>query len=128
MTSAVGRLLATARTRISVVDAVTTYRWVGDGALLVDTRPGWQRQQFGVIAGAIVIERNHLEWRLDRTGNHQHPVADAHRGPIVVLCQEGYSSSIAVASLVDMGVSDVHELEGGFDAWVAAGLPFIPGG
>lgn len=97
------------------------------GALLIDIRPQFQRERWGLIPDALVIERNHLEWRLDRTGDWMHPTVAAHKGPIVVFCQEGYASILAVASLVDIGVSDVHELAGGFAAWTAAGLPVVAG-
>jgi len=72
----------------------------------------------------VVIERNVLEWRLDPTGEHR--LADIDHGrAIVVFCQEGYSSSLAVASLVDLGLTDVHDLTGGFAAWAASGLPVV---
>ena len=63
-----------------------------------------------------------LEWRLDPTSSHRHPAAVGHRGPIIVFCQQGYASSLVVASLADLGVPDVHDMAGGFEAWVAAGL------
>lgn len=121
--SAIDQHLAARRARISQVDAREAARMAARGALLVDTRPEFQRRELGTIAGAVQIERNHLEWRLDPTGDHRHPAAVDHRGPIVVFCQEGYSSILAVASLDDIGVADAHDLAGGFEAWVAAGLP-----
>lgn len=124
--AAIDRALEVARARISRVDPVTASRMRGAGALLVDTRPQSQRDASGVIDGAVAIERNHLEWRLDRTGDWTHPAVAEHAGPVVVFCQEGYSSILAVASLVDIDVEDVHEMAGGFDAWVAAGLPIVP--
>lgn len=93
------------------------------GALVVDARPFELRREHGVVPGSIVIDRNVLEWRLQPSGEHRHPAVAAHDGPIVVLCQQGYSSSLAVASLVELGVPDVHDLVGGFEAWAAAGLP-----
>lgn len=126
MTSAVDRYLDAARARISVIDPATAAQLRTDGALFVDTRPEAQRADFGVIPGAVAIERNHLEWRLDPTSAHRHPAAIDHDGPIVVLCQEGYASSLAVAALVDIGMADVHDLGGGFAAWSAAGLPTAP--
>lgn len=121
--SGVDAVLARARARISGVDAPAAAALRDAGALLVDTRPEAQRRRFGEIPGAIAIERNVLEWRLDPAGDHRHPAAEGHTGPIVVLCQEGYASSLAVASLVDAGVPAVHDLIGGFAAWAAAGLP-----
>lgn len=123
MTSAIDRLVDAVRSRISLVDPATAAALQADGALLVDTRPAAQRIEFGEIPGAVAIERNHLEWRLDPTSDARHPVAADHRAAIVVFCQEGYSSTLAVGSLADLGVPDVHDLAGGFAAWAAAGLP-----
>jgi rhodanese-related sulfurtransferase len=123
MTSAIEQHLESVRRGISIVGPADAARLAASGALLVDTRPVAQRAEFGAIPGAVAIERNVLEWRLDPTSEHRHPAAIDHRGPIVVFCQEGYSSSLAVASLTALGVPDVHDLGGGFDAWAAAGLP-----
>lgn len=125
--AAIDRAVAAARQRISRVDATTAAAMRDAGALLIDIRPQFQRERWGVIPDAVVIERNHLEWRLDRTGEWMHPTVATHEGPIVVYCQEGDASILAVASLVDIGVSDVHELAGGFAAWTAAGLPVVAG-
>jgi rhodanese-related sulfurtransferase len=124
--SAIDELIARTRRRISQVDAHAVATLSSAGALLVDTRPIGQRREFGRIPGAITIERNQLEWRLDPTSAHRHPAAVDHTGPIVVFCQQGYSSILAVASLDDIGVRDVHDLAGGFEAWAAAGLPIEP--
>ena len=94
--SATDRLLATARARISTVDAAEAFRLQQAGATLVDTRPAAQRAEHGEIAGAVVVERNVLEWRLDPSGDHRLPDID-HDRPLVVFCQEGYASSLAVA-------------------------------
>jgi rhodanese-related sulfurtransferase len=115
--------IADARSRISVIGPHAAARLRDAGALFVDTRPVAQREQFGAIPDAVIIDRNVLEWRLDPTSGHRHPAAAAHDGPIVVFCQEGYSSSLAVESLVQVGVTDVHDLAGGFAAWSANGLP-----
>jgi rhodanese-related sulfurtransferase len=123
MTSAIDRHLEEVRRGISIVSPHDAAALRAAGALLVDTRPVAQRVEYGQIPGAIVIDRNVLEWRLDPTSEHRHPAAVDHRGPIVVFCQEGYSSSLAVASLTGLGVADVHDLAGGFSAWAAAGLP-----
>jgi rhodanese-related sulfurtransferase len=122
MSAATDRLLASARARISEVDPTTAAKLQDQGAQFVDTRPAAQRAEFGEIPGAVVIERNVLEWRLDPEGEHRLLTID-HTRPIVVFCQEGYSSSLAVASLVDLGLTDVHDLTGGFAAWSDAGLP-----
>lgn len=95
------------------------------GGLLVDTRPQFQREAGGEIPGAIVIERNHLEWRLDPTSTGRIPEAAHHDVHWIVLCDEGYSSSLAAVSLQVIGLSRATDVIGGFRAWKAAGLPVI---
>lgn len=97
------------------------------GALLVDIRPAAQRSAEGQIPGALVIERNVLEWRLDPTGSHRIPEATGYELPVIVLCSEGYASSLAAASLRELGLRRATDLDGGFVAWAAAGLPTEPG-
>jgi rhodanese-related sulfurtransferase len=96
--------------------------WAG-GGLLVDTRPVTQRAEFGEIPGAISIERNVLEWRLDPTSPDRHEQIGGPDQDIVVFCQAGYASSLAVASLRQLGLSRVTDLVGGYEAWLATGLP-----
>ncbi|MCA1983604.1 rhodanese-like domain-containing protein [Nocardioides nematodiphilus] len=97
-----------------------------DGARLVDIRPAWQRAVDGEVPGAVIIERNHLEWRL-------HPASDARIDAArdgqrwIVLCTEGYTSSLAAASLASLGIP-AADIEGGIKGWEAAGLPVVPGG
>jgi rhodanese-related sulfurtransferase len=93
-----------------------------NGAELVDTRPAFQRESGGEIPGAIVIERNHLEWRLDPTCAARIPEATDHDITWIVLCDEGYSSSLAAASLQLIGLGNATDVIGGFQAWKAAGL------
>ncbi|MER5848827.1 rhodanese-like domain-containing protein [Streptomyces sp. NPDC002012] len=94
-----------------------------DGALLVDIRYAELRERDGLIPGALVVERNELEWRLDPQGSHRAPEAVSHDLHIVVVCNEGYASSLAVASLRQLGLHRATDLIGGFQAWRAAGLP-----
>ena len=94
-----------------------------DGALLVDIRYAELRERDGLIPGALVVERNELEWRLDPRGSHRAPQAVNHDLRIVVICNEGYASSLAVASLRQLGLHRATDLIGGFQAWRAAGLP-----
>ncbi|MGW4235033.1 rhodanese-like domain-containing protein [Streptomyces sp. NPDC004980] len=94
-----------------------------EGALLVDIRYAALREKDGLIPGALVIERNELEWRLDPLGSHRAPEAVSHDLPVVVICNEGYASSLAVASLRQLGLRRATDLIGGFQAWRAAGLP-----
>ncbi|MFC9757864.1 rhodanese-like domain-containing protein [Streptomyces sp. NPDC056921] len=92
-------------------------------ALLVDIRYAELRERDGLIPGALVVERNELEWRLDPRGSHRAPQAVSHDLRIVVVCNEGYASSLAVASLRQLGLHRATDLIGGFQAWRAAGLP-----
>jgi rhodanese-related sulfurtransferase len=114
-------LLAAARARLDRPDPRRAAELVAAGAHLVDIRPGWQREQEGEVAGALVIERNHLEWRLDPTSDARVPEAVDHDVTWIVLCSEGYSSSLAAASLQDLGLRNATDLDGGYRAWKAAG-------
>ncbi|MEG3631130.1 rhodanese-like domain-containing protein [Streptomyces poriticola] len=95
-------------------------------ALLVDIRYAALRERDGLIPGALVIERNELEWRLDPSGSHRHPEATCHDLRTVVICNEGYASSLAAESLHRLGLYRATDLAGGFQAWRAAGLPVEP--
>jgi rhodanese-related sulfurtransferase len=115
-------LLAEARAglvRLTPGEAMAAQR---EGAVLVDTRPEADRRAEGAIPGAVVIERTVLEWRLDPACEACLPLAsyDLH---VVVVCNEGYSSSLAAATLQQLGVHRATDLVGGFRAWKAAGLP-----
>ncbi|MFF4210100.1 rhodanese-like domain-containing protein [Streptomyces sp. NPDC001796] len=92
-------------------------------ALLVDIRYAALRDRDGLIPGALVVERNELEWRLDPQGSHRLPEATSHDLRVVVICNEGYASSLAAASLRQLGLHRATDLVGGFQAWRAAGLP-----
>ena len=124
--SHVDQMLERARSRFRRVGPQEAARLWASGALLVDIRPQAQRTEFGEIPGAIVVERNVLEWRLDPGSPNRH---DAVTGPdqdIVVVCQAGYASSLAAASLLELGLSRATDLEGGYEAWAEAGLPTRP--
>jgi rhodanese-related sulfurtransferase len=92
-------------------------------AYIVDTRPEYQRRAAGEVPGAIVIERNHLEWRLDPASASRIPEAVSANILWIVLCEGGYSSSLAARSLRDIGLSRSTDIAGGFQAWQEAGLP-----
>jgi rhodanese-related sulfurtransferase len=94
-----------------------------EGALLVDIRYQALRERDGLIPGALVVERNELEWRLDPQGSHRLPQAIGHDLRIVVICNEGYASSLAALSLHQLGLRRATDLVGGFQAWKSAGLP-----
>ncbi|MEV0526557.1 rhodanese-like domain-containing protein [Streptomyces sp. NPDC050439] len=93
------------------------------GGLLVDIRYAALRERDGLIPGALVVERNELEWRLDPQGSHRAAEATGHDLRVVVICNEGYASSLAAVSLRQLGLRQATDLIGGFQAWKAAGLP-----
>jgi rhodanese-related sulfurtransferase len=121
--SAIDRVLAEARGDVARPTPHQAAEQASGGALLIDTRPVAQRQRDGEIPGAVVIERNVLEWRLDPTSPHRIPEITGHHQPIIVVCDQGYSSSLAAASLRSLGLLNATDLDGGFQAWAAAGLP-----
>ena len=95
-------------------------------ATLVDIRPQGQRAIEGSIAGALVVERNVLEWRLDPASSARLPIATDHDIQVIVFCSEGYSSSLAATALQDLGLHRATDMIGGFQAWKAMGLPIVP--
>ena len=126
MTRGVEEMLVAARARLQRASPIEAAAAVERGALLVDTRPEWQRRSEGEVPRALLIERNHLEWRLDPTGDARIPAVVDHDVEVIVMCSEGYASSLAAASLQDLGLHRVTDLVGGFHAWRAAGLPVRP--
>lgn len=118
-------LLANARRRLVRVHPDEAEEAARRGALLVDTRSEAQRRRGGEIPGALVIERNVLEWRLDPSSPWRAPEVRDHDQRIVVICEEGYSSSLAAASLQELGLRGATDLIGGFRAWAAAGKPVV---
>ena len=130
MTDQVSLLLTEARrhiTRYSPVEAAEAMR---RGAILVDLRPTEYRWRFGEVPGAIAVSRHVLEWRLDVTSEHR--LKELRHGDrdqeIVLMCNEGYTSSLAAHALRRLGVRRAADLAGGFRAWRTAGLPTVPGG
>lgn len=121
--SRVDEMLERVRSGYRRVGPFEAARIWASGGLLVDTRPAAQRAEFGEIPGAIVIERNVLEWRLDPSCPHRHPRAAGPGQEIVVFCQAGYASSLAAASLRQVGLFGATDLIGGYEAWLEAGLP-----
>jgi rhodanese-related sulfurtransferase len=97
------------------------------GGVLVDIRPEAQRRAEGALPTALVIERNVLEWRFDPACEASLPIAD-HDLLVIVICSEGYTSSLAAAALQALGVHRATDVIGGFHAWKAAGLPFTQAG
>jgi rhodanese-related sulfurtransferase len=122
----VDEVLADARARLVRLEAAEAHARHLAGALLVDVRTDGQRSADGEIPGALPIALNHLEWRLDPGSASRIPEAVDHDVEVVVLCAEGYSSSLAAARLQDLGLHRATDVVGGFAAWQAAGLPVTP--
>ncbi len=115
----IDELLAAARARLDRVSPEALAAERRAGALIIDIRPLEQRQRDGALPGALVIDRNVLEWRLDPTSDHRVTESTDHDQRIVIVCNEGYSSSLAAASLQDLGLLRATDLIGGFQAWLA---------
>jgi rhodanese-related sulfurtransferase len=118
----IDQMLDRARARLERVGPDQASREAGQGAVLVDIRPQAQRAAEGEIPGALIIERNVLEWRLDPTSDASLPLA-SYDLRVIVFCSEGYTSSLAAAALQELGLSRATDLDGGFRAWERAGLP-----
>ncbi|WP_207929267.1 rhodanese-like domain-containing protein [Actinomadura sp. 6K520] len=127
MARTIDDILGEARGRLVRVSPEQAHAETLDGALLVDIRPAAQRADEGEVPGALIVERNVLEWRLDPASRARLPVATGHDVRVIVLCSEGYTSSLAAASLHDLGLTRATDVIGGFRAWRAAGLPATGG-
>jgi len=121
----IDEILANARTRLTRVGPLEVAAAMARGAILVDIRPAAQRAEFGEIPGAVVIERNVLEWRLDPRSDARLAFASRYDLEVIVTCQEGYTSSLAAAALQDLGLWRATDLDGGYAAWRDAGLPTV---
>ncbi|WP_434597362.1 rhodanese-like domain-containing protein [Streptomyces sp. A5-4] len=125
-TVGIDELLERVREGLDRVGPQEAFEASSAGALLVDIRYAELRERDGLIPGALVVERNELEWRLDPQGSHRAAEAADHGLRIVVICNEGYASSLAAVSLRQLGLHRATDLDGGFQAWRAAGLPVTP--
>ncbi|MGW1951611.1 rhodanese-like domain-containing protein [Streptomyces sp. NPDC001920] len=124
----IDELLERVRAGYERIEARRAYEAAQAGeALLVDIRYAALRERDGLIPEALVVERNELEWRLDPQGSHRVPEATNHDLRVVVICNEGYASSLAVESLRRLGLRRATDLVGGFQAWRAEGLPVTGG-
>jgi rhodanese-related sulfurtransferase len=119
----IDQLLAHARRRLDRLDPPAAMDAIRAGAILVDIRSDTQIVQDGVVPGALVIARNVLEWRLDPDSGYRDPHAPDLDDHVIVMCNEGYQSSLAAATLQQLGFARATDLDGGFQAWRAAGLP-----
>jgi rhodanese-related sulfurtransferase len=113
----IDEILAAARAGLDLVAPQDLAAEMAAGALVVDTRPLEQRRRDGDLPGAVVIDRNVLEWRLDPASPNAIPETGYERR-VIVVCNEGYSSSLAAATLRDIGIVRATDLAGGFQAWM----------
>ena len=115
--AAVEMLLERARSQLDRVTPEQLTTEVAHGAVVIDIRPSEQRLRDGELPGAVVIDRNVLEWRLDPTSPHRAPIDIDHQTRLILVCNEGYSSSLAAATLRELGLTRATDLVGGYQAW-----------
>jgi rhodanese-related sulfurtransferase len=121
-------LLAEARARLKRLEPEQARAAIDAGALLVDIRSEAQRAADGTVPGSLFFPRNVLEWRLDPASGHADPRVAGPEAEVILMCNEGYQSSLAAVTLQDLGFARATDLVGGFQAWRAAGLPVEPAG
>jgi rhodanese-related sulfurtransferase len=124
----VAELLAAARARIDRLTPHAAHAAMSDGAVLIDVRSDSQRSTDGVVPGAQVLARNVAEWRLDPACPHRDPALASPGLRQILLCDEGYQSSLLAATAQSFGLRHATDVVGGFRAWRAAGLPVQPQG
>ncbi len=123
----IDQVLAEARSRLDRLSPGQAMAASRAGALIVDIRPAAQRAAEGEVPGSLVIERNVLEWRFDPVSSARLPQA-RYDLRVIIMCSAGYTSSLAAAALQDLGIRSATDMDGGFLAWAAAGLPVGPAG
>jgi rhodanese-related sulfurtransferase len=119
----IGALLAAARARLDRLEPAEAWAAVNGGAVLIDTRCAELRDETGAIPGAVPIPLSVLYWRLDPSSGHDDPRLSDVSKQVILVCAHGYSSSLAAATLRDLGFDRATDVIGGFEAWRAAGLP-----
>jgi rhodanese-related sulfurtransferase len=122
----IDELLDEARAQLHRLDPTEASEAASKGALLIDIRSDHQRAADGVVPGTIYFPRNVLEWRCDPTSAGHDPRVDGLDRQLIVMCNEGYASSLAAVTLRELGFDNATDLDGGFQAWRAAGLPVEP--
>lgn len=122
----IDELLGEARARLVRLTPAEAHEAARRGGLIVDIRSEGQRDARGLVPGARFVPRNALEWRADPRCAHHDPALAAAAGPLILMCAQGYQSSLAAATLQDLGIAGATDMDGGFEAWQAAGLPVIP--
>ena len=124
----IDEMLAAARARLVRLTPRQAFGEVSLGGVLIDIRPAAQRAEQGEIPGSTVVERNHLEWRLDPGSDARLSWVSGYDHRVIVFCVDGYTSSLAAAALQDLGLHRATDVIGGFRAWTAEGLPTAAGG
>jgi rhodanese-related sulfurtransferase len=119
----IGGLLEAARSRLDRLEPQAALQAQADGALIVDTRCDELRRDDGVIPGSVHVPLSVLYWRLDPSSGYSDPALTDTGRRIVLCCAHGYSSSMAAATLRELGFDRATDIVGGFEAWAAAGLP-----
>jgi rhodanese-related sulfurtransferase len=121
----IAELLAEARARLDRLEPREAREHMERGAILIDIRSERQRAADGHVPGAAFVPRNELEWRLDPASSYRDPSLARPDAVIVLMCNAGYQSSLAAATLQELGLPHATDLEGGFRAWRSAGLPVV---
>jgi rhodanese-related sulfurtransferase len=119
----IDEILAAAQARLRRLTPAEAAAAMKDGSVLVDTRDGELRSRDGCIPGSVHIPLSVLEWRVDPTSGHQSPALAGREDKLILICHEGYSSSLAAVRLHELGFEDTTDVIGGFVAWAAARLP-----
>jgi rhodanese-related sulfurtransferase len=122
-TQTIADLLLKARAGIDRLDPAAARDEAAAGALIIDTRCAEARHKSGIIPGSVHVPLSVLYWRLDPTSGHNDPALSDRERRIILVCADGYSSSLAAATLRDLGFARATDLDGGFNGWIAAGLP-----
>jgi rhodanese-related sulfurtransferase len=122
----IDEFLARARERLRRLTPLEALEAVGVGGLIVDIRSERQRETQGFVPGAYFVERNVLEWRADPHCPHHDPVLTSVHGPLILMCAQGFQSSLAAANLQEIGLAQATDMEGGFERWRSEGLPVVP--
>lgn len=116
-------LLGAARRRLNRLDPISAREAIRAGATLVDIRSESQIVRDGTIPGALIVSRNVLEWRLDPASAYRDPLGPDLHEHVIVICDEGYQSSLVAATLQELGFARATDVEGGFQDWCAAKMP-----
>jgi rhodanese-related sulfurtransferase len=122
----VDQMLAEARERLERLSVEQAHAGMEHGVVVVDIRSDSQRERDGTIPGAAHVPRNVLEWRLDPQSDARDRELAGYDRRVAVICDEGYASSLAAVVLQDLGLRHATDVDGGFQAWRAAGLPVRP--